>query len=156
MRPNLIETFQSPIHGTGVRARSNIMVGETLAEYTGNIISVEDWQEEVRQGTRVHTNGHTFLMRVDDDHFIDGDNDYNIAKWMNHSCEPNAFFEQDGSQVFVRASRAILRGEEVFVFYALQADKPWTKATQKRWACHCGTLSCNGSMLDPTTTRRKS
>lgn len=155
MRPNLIETFQSPIHGTGVRARCAIKADEVISEYTGPIIMFEDWQEDVRQGRRTQTNGHTFLMHISDEKFIDGDTDYNTAKWMNHSCNPNAFFEQDGEQVFVKALRPIKRGEEIFVFYALQAEKAWTKKVQAIWACRCGAQNCTGTMLDPTTTRRK-
>ena len=34
-------------------------------------------------------NGHTFLFTLNDDYVIDANEDGNIARWINHSCEPN-------------------------------------------------------------------
>jgi len=56
------------------------------------------------------------------------------ADYMNHSCNPNTWFEADGSMT---ALRDILPGEEITYDYAMSEARPEFKLE-----CRCGTPLC--------------
>lgn len=60
------------------------------------------------------------------------------ADYMNHSCDPNTWFEADGSMT---ALRDILPGEEITYDYATSESR-----TDFTLACRCGTALCRGTV----------
>ena len=46
----------------------------------------------------------------------------NIARFINHACRPNCWFEVVGTTIWIRASRLIERGEELTYDYATVGD----------------------------------
>ena len=90
---------------------------------------------------------HTFYFHLDDGHVIDGKYKGNSAKWINHSCDPNLEAEQDGDRVFLKATRDIAVGEELFFDYGLIIDARMTAKLKKEYACWCGSPKCRGTML---------
>ena len=92
---------------------------------------------------------HTFIFGLDNGKVIDASLDGNDARWINHSCDPNceAIEEEDGG-VFIYAMRTIQPGEELNYDYRLSVDGKPSKKERKRYACHCGSENCRGTMLD--------
>ncbi|MEN1925683.1 SET domain-containing protein [Luteimonas qiangzhengi] len=156
-----IEARLSPIHGNGVFATADIAAGERIIRYKGDLRSHDEVDEEYGG---LEENGHTFLFTVNDDYVIDGNHNSNVARWINHSCDPNceAVVEEDDKgrshkdKVFIEAIRDIAEGEELTYNYGIVLDERHTPKLKKLWACRCGADNCTGTMLQPKRRRAAS
>lgn len=146
---------RSTVHGRGVFVTRAIPKGDTLFEYTGEVIT---WEEALRRHPHDPSDPHhTFYFHVDNGHVIDGKYKGNSSRWINHSCAPNCEADQtDDGRVYVKALRDLLPGEEVFYDYGLIIDERHTPALKKQFACHCGAEACRGTMLAPKRRRSAS
>ena len=70
---------------------------------------------------------------------IDGTPRYNLARYANHSCNPNAEPIIFRKRVFVRALRRIKPGEEITYDYAMSDGSPYDE-----FNCSCGSPHCRG------------
>lgn len=118
-----------------------------ILQYKGRIITWAQAQEA--QPHDATDPNHTFYFHLDDERVIDGSQGGNSARWINHSCDPNCIAEEDNGRVFIRTLRPILMGEELSYDYSLMIDEPLTDALKAEFACHCGSVSCRGTLLDP-------
>ena len=142
-----IQTRRSGVHGKGVFALVDLAPGETLIEYTGEIIT---WTEALERHPHDPSDpNHTFYFSIDEDHVIDAKVGGNAARWINHSCAPNCEADETGGRVFIRTLRAIEPGEELFYDYGLTIDERYTPALKKQYECRCGARGCRGTMLAP-------
>ena len=149
-----IEARGSTIHGKGVFATDDIAKGERVIRYKGALRSHDEVDEEYGD---VDENGHTFLFTLNDDYVIDGNLKSNVARWINHSCDPNceAVVEEDDKsrphkdKVFIEAIRDIAAGEELTYNYGIVLDERHTPKLKKLWGCRCGSPNCTGTMLQP-------
>ena len=147
-----IERRQSSIHGNGVFAIEDIAKGERIVRYKGRLRTHEEVDEEYAAEDE---NGHTFLFTLNDDYVIDGAFEGNVARWINHSCEPNceSLIEEDAKdrrhkdKVYVEALRDIKAGEELTYNYGIVLSEPHTPKLKKLWGCKCGAPACTGTML---------
>ncbi len=146
-----IQVRRSGVHGKGVYALRPFAAGETIIEYTGEMIS---WPEAQRRHPHDPKDpNHTFFFHIDDDHVIDGKAGGNSARWINHSCDPNCEADEVDRRVFVKALRDIAPGEELFYDYGLIIDERYTPKLKKQFACRCGSPKCRGTMLAPKRRR---
>jgi SET domain-containing protein len=135
----------SRIHGKGVFARAFIPAGTRLIEYRGERIPAAEgderypWEEGVPY--------HTFLFMLDDDVVVDGGVRGNTARWINHSCDPNAESIIEGDRIYLDAIRDIQPGEEITFDYHLITEERHTPAVKRRYPCACGAPNCRGTML---------
>jgi len=143
-----IQVRRSGVHGKGVFAVVDLAEGETLIEYTGEVIT---WDEAQRRHPHDPQDpNHTFYFHIDDGHVIDAKFGGNSSRWINHSCAPNCEAEETGDgRVFIRALRNIPAGEELFYDYGLVIDAPYTKALKAEYPCWCGAPNCRGTLLAP-------
>ncbi|GAA3985582.1 SET domain-containing protein-lysine N-methyltransferase [Comamonas faecalis] len=142
-----IQVRRSGVHGKGVFALQPIAAGEVVIEYVGEIIS---WDEAQRRHPHDPSQpNHTFYFHVDEDHVIDANVGGNAARWINHSCEPNCWADEQDGRIFITARRAIAVGEELNYDYGLTIDERYTKKLKAEYACHCGAASCRGTLLAP-------
>lgn len=156
-----IEARLSPIHGNGVFATAAIVAGERIIRYKGALRTHDEVDEEYGGQEE---NGHTFLFTVNDDYVIDGNHNSNVARWINHSCDPNceAVVEEDDKgrshkdKVFIEAIRDIAAGEELTYNYGIVLEERHTPKLKKLWACHCGADNCTGTLLQPKRRRAAS
>ena len=56
-------------------------------------------------------------MTIDEEYRIDGSPRSNKARYINHSCEPNAKAYKNGLRVWIWSIRAIEAGEEITCHY---------------------------------------
>ncbi|HEY8605771.1 MAG TPA: SET domain-containing protein-lysine N-methyltransferase [Noviherbaspirillum sp.] len=148
----LYKVRNSKIHGNGVFAARKIAAGTRIIEYGGKRIS---WKEAVRrENLKAADDFHTFFFSLDDGKIIDGGDDGNDARWINHSCEPNCEAREEDGRVHIYALRDIARGEELYYDYGLIMEERYTPALKKAYRCLCGTPSCRQTLLAPK--RRKS
>lgn len=154
-----IQRRRSVIHGNGVFATQPIRKGEEIVEYKGKLITHAQADAQYHGDLE---SGHTFLFTLNDQWIINGNEGGNIARWINHSCAPNAVafvHEHDGGdprkdKVIIEALHDIAPGEEVTYDYGFEFDVPYTARLKKIWACHCGSPNCIGTMLKPKKRRK--
>jgi len=96
--------------GLGLFATRPIKKRTRLAEYTGPILDVEEAVKAERRGNR-------YLYEVSTHRTIDGTGRRNIARYFNHSCNPNAESIIWRGRVFIKTLRNIKPGEEITYDY---------------------------------------
>ncbi len=93
--------------GLGLFAEKIFRRGEFITEYTGERITNA---EADRRWSK-------YLFETSSRYTIDGAARGNVARYINHSCEPNARAEIDRGRVFIYAKRRIDAGEEITYNY---------------------------------------
>jgi SET domain-containing protein len=93
--------------GLGFFALEPIPYDKRIIEYTGPILTSEEADKK----------GGKYLMSIDEKYVIDGTPRSNIARYINHSCRPNAKAYRSGSRVWIWSIRAIKAGEEITYDY---------------------------------------
>ena len=142
----------SSIQGKGVFAARSIRKGARIVEYTGERITHEE--AEARYDDRSMSRHHTFLFTVDDETCIDGNAKTNVARFINHSCDPNCEALDMRNRIFIYASRAIKTGEELSYDYGYDLDISLRMA-KKYYPCRCGAATCRGTIISGVTEREK-
>jgi uncharacterized protein len=136
-----IEVRESGVHGHGVYAMESIPKSTRIIEYTGQRVSWEGAPND-------DNDPHTFNFGLDNGEVINPEIGGNDARWINHSCDPNCEAIEEDDRIFIDALRDIQVGEELFYDYALEIDEPITEESKKKFACHCRSSNCRGTMLD--------
>jgi hypothetical protein len=131
-----IEFRASLIHGRGGFARTRIPAETQLIEYVGERI---DKQESLR---RCEANN-PYVFELDDTWDVDGNVAGNPARWINHSCEPNAETRILEDRIWVVALRDIGPGEEITFNYNYDLED------YRDQPCACGAATCVGYMVAP-------
>jgi SET domain-containing protein len=148
-----IQIRRSGVHGKGVFALVPILAGETLLEYTGEVIT---WQEaQDRHPHDPADPNHTFYFHVDNDRVIDALVGGNASRWINHSCDPNCEADERDGRIFIVAMRDIAAGEELNYDYGLIVEERYTPKLKAEYPCHCGSAHCRGTLLAPKRGGRR-
>jgi SET domain-containing protein len=138
---------RSSVHGYGAFATRDIKKGETLDEYLGDRITHA--QADKRYEDHDENDNHTFLFIVDKKTVIDAGIGGNDARFINHKCDPNCESEIKKGRVFIVATKAIGKGEELGYDYQIGREKDDPQNVDEIYACHCGSPKCRGTMLWP-------
>ncbi|KAG5186517.1 hypothetical protein JKP88DRAFT_214784, partial [Tribonema minus] len=144
-RKKLLRFGRSPIHAWGVFAEEPIAAGDMVIEYRGEIIrsAVADKRERLYTEMQV---GSDYMFRVDEDTVVDATFKGSLARFVNHSCDPNCYTQiivVDGvKKIIIYAKRAIATGEELSYDYKF----PLEEKEEERVPCHCGAAKCRGYM----------
>jgi SET domain-containing protein len=87
--------------GLGLFANIMFKKGDEIIEYTGETITSDE-------GNR---RGGKYLFELNDDWMIDGKGRENTARYINHSCRPNAYPElsEDETQVRIYAKKRFVQ-----------------------------------------------
>jgi SET domain-containing protein len=93
--------------GLGLFALRAIAADKRIVEFTGPVITAE---ERYKIGGR-------YLFELDENRAIDGKSRRNIARYINHSCRPNAIAYITGRRIWIWSQRAIEAGEEITIDY---------------------------------------
>ncbi len=93
--------------GLGLFAAQDIETKEFIAEYTGKKIPT----------THADTLDTKYLFEVDETWTIDGSTRGNVARYINHSCFPNAEADVIDGHILIHAIRTIETGEEITIDY---------------------------------------
>jgi SET domain-containing protein len=136
---------KSGIHGKGVFARKRIPAGTRIVEYRGERITTA--QADARYPEDLSVPYHTFLFALDDEWVVDAAYGGNLARWVNHSCEPNCEVVIEDGRLYIESIRDIKAGEELVYDYNFILPVRHTQALKKRYPCICGSPKCRGTML---------
>jgi SET domain-containing protein len=106
---------KSAVHGTGVFAGEAISKNTRIIDYAGELVR-NDADCEARE-ERHRQRGELWVFRVNRAWSRDASVGGNIARFINHSCTPNCYFEVIDKTIWIRAARNIKRGEELTYDY---------------------------------------
>ena len=148
----LVEVRHSRVHGDGVFALRRIRKGTAVLEYLGERVSHAE--ADARYAAKPPHDNHTFLFTVDAKTVIDAGVGGNVARYINHGCDPNCESTTSDKRIFIEALRTIQPGEELTYDYQIQRDADDESDVDAIYACRCGAAACRGSMLEPKRTRR--
>jgi hypothetical protein len=112
---------RSSVHGYGVFAAEPIAKKRRIIDYAGELIR-NDEECEAREA-RYLAEGCIWVFRVNRAWSRDAAVGGNIARFINHSCQPNCHFEVVDKTIWIRASRAIRRGEEITYDYSIIGER---------------------------------
>ncbi len=130
----LIVFKPSPIHGIGGFAKTSISRGARVIEYLGQKITKD---ESVRRCAETNA----YIFALDEHADLDGDVDWNRARFINHSCSPNCDAVLDNGRIWIVANNTISAGEEITFNYG------YDLVDYKEYPCHCGSSNCVGYIV---------
>lgn len=93
--------------GLGLFTLRDVPPGRRIIEYTGPLVTAEEVAR--RRGK--------YFFEINDDYAIDGSPRSNIARYINHSCIPNAEAFVAGKRVWIWSKLEIKSGEEITLDY---------------------------------------
>lgn len=117
---------RSSVHGFGVFAAEPIPKNRRIIDYAGELILNRD---SGAREARYLEQGCIWVFRVNRRWSRDAAVDGNIARFINHSCTPNCWWQVVERTIWIRASRRIESGEELTYDYATVGDHTIP--------CHC-------------------
>ena len=132
--------------GFGLFATKLIKRAAYIATYRGRSISTEEAYQRERRGAK-------YMFELDCRWVIDGSPRWNVARYINHSCWPNAKpVVREGRIVFV-ALRCIAPGEEITYDYG----REYFDYFIKKGGCRCAKCRATAAVARPakrTAARR--
>ena len=141
----LVALRNSSIHSYGLILMEAADVGDLIIEYVGELVraSVANIRELLYEreycGDGIAS---SYLFRLDDIMVIDASQRGNLARFINHSCDPNCVAKTitlNGSKrIVMYAKKGIRTGEEITYDYKF----PIEKDPKKKVKCLCGSSSC--------------
>ena len=141
------EVRGSSIHGRGVYATRAIVAEEMIIEYVGETIPKEESDKRgVEQHERAVANGDAavYIFNLSKKYDLDGNVPWNVARLINHSCEPNCEAWAKGKKIFIHSLRDIAEGEELSFDYGFDVE------CYEDHPCLCGRKSCVGYIVSRT------
>jgi SET domain-containing protein len=112
--------------GLGLFATRPIKKRSRIAEYKGPLLDFKTAEKAENRGNR-------YLYEISKNITINGAGRSNVARYANHSCNPNADTYSVKHRVFIRALRNIKPGEEIVYDYGID----YLKNVIGRSNCKC-------------------
>jgi len=125
--------------GLGMFAVEPIFKGQRLIEYTGPLISNEEL--ETRRGR--------YFFGLNSKWSIDGNPRSNMARYINHSCRPNAEAIISSRRIWIWSRTNIKAGEEITYDYGKEYFEDVIKPIG------CGCAKCSPALQRAETKRRR-
>lgn len=141
----------SVIHGRGLYARQVIPAGTRVIEYIGERITKAESvrrDEARRERLRRGGSGCVYIFTLNKRHDIDGSKASNLARLINHSCEPNCRSEIIRGRIWIIARKEIAEGEE------LSFDYGYPLGEWRDHPCRCGAPTCAGFIVAKAQRKR--
>ncbi|XP_034546920.1 histone-lysine N-methyltransferase SETD1B-like isoform X2 [Notolabrus celidotus] len=141
-RRKRIRFSRSHIHEWGLFAMEPIAADEMVIEYVGQIIRqvIADMREQRYEEEGI---GSSYLFRVDQDTIIDATKCGNLARFINHSCNPNCYAKiitvDSQKKIVIYSRQPISVNEEITYDYKFPIE-------DEKIPCLCGADSCRGSL----------
>ncbi|HEX8459686.1 MAG TPA: SET domain-containing protein [Pyrinomonadaceae bacterium] len=90
-----------------IDALKTISFNKKIVEYVGPILTNEEVDKRVGK----------YFFELDEKHSIDGSSRDNIARYINHSCCPNARGYTTGKRIWIWSLREIKAGGQITIDY---------------------------------------
>jgi SET domain-containing protein len=119
---------------SGGFATAVIQAGTRVIEYVGHKIEKHRSQEHC-------SNGNQYIFGLDENWDLDGDVEWNPARFLNHSCSPNCEAQLVDGRIWIVARQAIRPGEEITFNYG------YDLVDYRDHPCQCKSPNCVGFMV---------
>lgn len=139
-----LQIKESAIHGRGLFAEIDIPRGSKVIEYIGDKITKKESNlRHVRQMKKALKKGvgQVYIFNLNSRFDLDGNVTANIARLINHSCDPNCEAVQQGNRIWLYARRKITAGTELSFNYGFDVEH------FNEHPCRCGTENCLGYIV---------
>ncbi|KAI3404494.2 SET2 [Candida oxycetoniae] len=134
-----VTVFQTELKGYGLKANSILKEGQFIYEYIGEIIDEPTFRQRMIEYD-LKGYKHFYFMMLKNDAFIDATEKGSLARFVNHSCNPNAYVDKwvvgDKLRMGIFAKREIVEGEEITFDY--NVDRYGAQSQP----CYCGEPNC--------------
>jgi len=143
--PAAVRLARSGVHGYGLFARAAIARGERIIEYVGELITkAEAERREEKRLARLAAgrDGCVYIFELNQRHDLDGKGPVNLARRINHSCDPNCETDNIRGRIWILARRDIAAGEE------LTYDYNFDFVEWRDHPCRCGAKGCVGFIVN--------
>ena len=134
----LYKIQKSKIDNNGLYASKDIKKGTRIIEYKGKIISTK----LSAINPKFDNSKAIYLFNLNKRYDLDGDFKFNIARLINHSCDPNCEVLGEGLKVWVYAMKNINKGDELSYDYGFAFDEDF-----RQFPCKCGSKNCIGYIV---------
>jgi len=149
MKPSNLEYAEvrsSKIHNKGVFAKKDIPKGTKVIEYVGKKVTKKQsddiYEKSYEESIKNPEKGAVYIFELNKRYDIDGNVSWNIARLINHSCDPNCETDIIKGKIWIISTRDIKKGEEITYNYGYDLDN-W-----KDHPCKCGSKKCVGYITD--------
>ncbi|XP_028134400.2 uncharacterized protein LOC114329479 isoform X1 [Diabrotica virgifera virgifera] len=138
--PTLVP-YRTDMRGWGLKTLEPIKKGQFVIEYVGELIDDEEYQRRIQKMHEQKEENYYFLT-IYKDRMIDAGPKGNIARFMNHCCQPNCETQKwtvnGNTRVGLFATVDIPADTELTFNYNLECT-----GTEKK-VCKCGAPNCSG------------
>ncbi|KAI9012379.1 hypothetical protein DFJ74DRAFT_683574 [Hyaloraphidium curvatum] len=141
-RKKRLKFGKSAIHDWGLFAMEKIEANDIVIEYIGETIrqKVADHREKYYERMGI---GSSYMFRIDDEFVVDATRMGNLARFINHCCDPNCnakIITVEGQKKIVIYARVdINEGEEITYDYKFPIEPD-------KIPCLCGSANCRGTL----------
>ena len=134
----LYKIKKSNIDNRGLCANQDIKKGTRIIEYKGKIIT----RKKAEEDPKFDNDKAIYLFNINKRYDLDGDFNFNTARLINHSCDPNCEVTGSGLKVWVYAIKNIKKGDEFSYDYGFSFDEDF-----KNYPCKCRSENCCGYIV---------
>lgn len=110
--------------GKGVFAEEDIPKGKFIAEYGGIILKGDEIDKQPNT---------KFLFEISKRKVLNGNHPSNLARYINHSCKPNAEAVDHYGRILIESIRKVKKGEEITYDYGKEYFDDFIKSA----GCKC-------------------
>ncbi|EEA07237.1 SET domain-containing protein [Cryptosporidium muris RN66] len=147
----LVTLFDTKSKGIGLRTAEDIKLGEFVIEYVGEIINLKQLEERKKMTSKLTK--HIYVFSLGNETYIDATYKGNLARFINHSCEPNLvaqkWFVGSDIKVGLFSLKDIKAGDELTFDYrfgtSISGDQPFE--------CMCGSKLCEKRISNTKDSR---
>lgn len=144
-----VEIVQTEKKGFGLRVAEAVPTDRLIYEYIGEVVEQTEFMRRMQQykdeGIR-----HYYFMMLQREEFLDATKKGGIARFINHSCNPNCYVSKwhvgKHMRMGIFSKRDIIPGEELTFNY--NVDRYGNEAQ----TCYCGEPNCVGAIGGKTQT----
>jgi histone-lysine N-methyltransferase SETD2 len=144
-----VDVINTEKKGYGLRALEDIPQGTFVYEYIGDVITEAKFHQRAKY---YQENGyrHFYFMMLQKGEFIDATEKGCLARFCNHSCNPNSYVDKwvvgHKLRMGIFTKRDVAAGEEITFDY--NVDRYGSEAQP----CYCGEPNCIGVLGGKTQT----
>ena len=138
---------KSKVHGSGVFATKNIKKNTRIIEYIGDVVTKAEGDKRSARRIKNYLNseetGSVYIFELNKKFDIDGSPEYNKARYVNHSCDPNCEVDILNNKIWISSRQNIKPCTELTYDYGYTFD-----ANDFRdHICKCGSKDCIGFII---------
>ena len=138
---------KSKIHNSGVFAVFDIKKNTKIIEYIGEKVTKAEGDRRSERRIKRYLNskktGSVYIFELNKKYDIDGSPNYNKARYINHSCNPNCEVEIVRGKIWISSIKDIKKGEELSYDYGYEFDED----DYIDHVCKCGSNNCIGYII---------